>query len=145
PIDPIDQLPPLTTEGKGTFGCLVNGEAFVSRYPDALADYTVFDNMNIRVDFKSPQSALSITLRNYNMEEGYMEVKDSSTAFFTIYANSRPFCDYSSSELIDGWVNIIEFEPFEEFISGDFELIFYDENCDTVRITDGRFDLPLVW
>lgn len=29
PIAPIDQLPPATQTGAGTFGCLVNGEPFI--------------------------------------------------------------------------------------------------------------------
>jgi len=29
PIQPIDTLPPATNEGKNTFGCLIDGEAFI--------------------------------------------------------------------------------------------------------------------
>ncbi|MEM1406713.1 MAG: hypothetical protein AAGG59_08065 [Bacteroidota bacterium] len=29
--EPIDQLPPATREGRNTFGCLVNGEAWVTK------------------------------------------------------------------------------------------------------------------
>jgi len=29
--NPVDQLPPLTTVGANTFGCLVNGSAFLPK------------------------------------------------------------------------------------------------------------------
>ena len=30
PVNPMDQLPPETQTGEQTFGCMINGEAFVS-------------------------------------------------------------------------------------------------------------------
>ena len=37
PLSPLEQLPPATQTGEYTFGCLVNGEAFV---PDNRGDIT---------------------------------------------------------------------------------------------------------
>lgn len=34
--DPYNTLPPLTQQGKGTFGCIVNGKVWVPHYPCAL-------------------------------------------------------------------------------------------------------------
>ncbi|MFA0961456.1 hypothetical protein AB9P05_06595 [Roseivirga sp. BDSF3-8] len=144
PIPPIEQLPPLTTEGKGTFGCLVNGEPFVSYYPDALADYTVIDYMILSADSRSPESTIGIPLRDYNREEGYRELPDSS-AFYSIWDSNYPDCDYPFYDFIEGWVNISDFNAAGEFVSGTFEFTSVNERCDTLRVTDGRFDLRLVW
>ncbi|MFA0963247.1 hypothetical protein AB9P05_15700 [Roseivirga sp. BDSF3-8] len=143
PIPPIEQLPPLTTEGKGTFGCLVNGEPFVSYYPDALADYSTNDLIEVSADFRNIQASIGIGIRPYEREEMKFDTSR-ATMQFNI-RNDSMVCDYRAWDNIEGWIEVIEFDPFDEFISGTFEYSAVNEECDTVRVTDGRFDLPLVW
>jgi hypothetical protein len=143
PVPPIDQLPPLTTEGKGTFGCLVNGEAFVSYYPDALADYTIVDNISISGSSRDPQSAISLSISNYLGEKGFQPFNKLSI-FYNNWDIYYPLCDYASHELIAGSIEIIEYNPFDRFIAGKFNFTSVNEECDTLYVSDGRFDLPVI-
>ncbi|MFA0961458.1 hypothetical protein AB9P05_06605 [Roseivirga sp. BDSF3-8] len=143
PIPPIEQLPPITTEGKGTFGCLVNGEAFVSYYPNALADYSAWESLIIKSDFRSLDASISIRIEPYNREEIRFISPDGAMQFGM--GNAEEACDYREVDNIEGWVEVSDFNPFDEYVSGTFEYTAVNEMCDTVRVTDGRFDLPLVW
>ncbi|MFA0962065.1 hypothetical protein AB9P05_09680 [Roseivirga sp. BDSF3-8] len=143
PIPPIEQLPPLTTEGKGTFGCLVNGEPFVSYYPDALADYSTIDFIAFHAYNERPESALTIGLGNYNREEGLIHLPDSSATFSRFDLN-HPRCYYEIEDFVEGWIDIKEYNPFKKYVSGTFAFTSVNDQCDTLRITDGRFDLRVI-
>ncbi|MFA0962067.1 hypothetical protein AB9P05_09690 [Roseivirga sp. BDSF3-8] len=142
PIPPIEQLPPLTTEGKGTFGCLINGEAFVSYYPNALADFSVFDKISLRADFRDENASVGLAIEPYNKEEVRFNYPDSDMQFNIRYDSL--YCDYRAWDNIEGWVEIVEYNPFEKYVSGTFEYTAVNETCDTLRVTDGRFDLRVI-
>jgi hypothetical protein len=38
---PVNQLPPATQTGAGTFGCLVNGQAWMPKGNDGFSNYSV--------------------------------------------------------------------------------------------------------
>ncbi|MGB3183898.1 MAG: hypothetical protein WBB45_21070 [Cyclobacteriaceae bacterium] len=142
PIPPIEQLPPLTSEGKGTFGCLVNGEPFVSYYPSALADYSTNDLIEVSADFRNYQASIGIGIRPYDREEMKFDTSR-ATMQFNI-GNDSIDCDYRAWDNIEGWIEINEYNPFEKYVSGTFEYSAVNEQCDTIRVTDGRFDLRVI-
>ncbi|MFA0963245.1 hypothetical protein AB9P05_15690 [Roseivirga sp. BDSF3-8] len=143
PIPPIEQLPPLTTEGKGTFGCLINGEAFVSYYPNTLADYSTDDLIDMVADFRDLEASISVAITPFNREEEIYYFPSSDMQFSI--GSGEDVCDYRAWDNIEGWVEVSDFNPFDEYVSGTFEYTAVNEMCDTLRVTDGRFDLPLVW
>jgi hypothetical protein len=90
---------------------------------------------------ENPNSIVSIGIypfigeeQNYSLPQG--------NVIYSIIGDSID-CNYQLSDNIDGWVEILEYNPFERYISGTFEYTAVNKSCDTVRITDGRFDLPV--
>ncbi|MGB3181968.1 MAG: hypothetical protein WBB45_11295 [Cyclobacteriaceae bacterium] len=128
---------------KGHFGCLVNGEPFVSCYPRAHADYTVFGIINIGADFYDSNSTTIFVIKPYEGEVRWFEYPDVFMDF--IYNKGEKVCNYRLINNVQGYVNVVQFNPFDEYISGTFEYTAVNEACDTVKVTDGRFDLSLVW
>lgn len=53
-----------------------------------------------------------------------------------------PTCQYEEENTISGMLTITHFDSVNFIISGTFEFVTAnnDPNCDTIRVTDGRFD-----
>jgi hypothetical protein len=139
-------LPPITTEGKGTFGCKVNGNvwltkgawgnpATVMRYSDTLLNIYGFNDK----DKSTVALYLSPVLDSgfYNFQTAPFTY--SSVAYSPSYNQSETF---SSSPATVGFLKIIKFQPYTTgIISGTFEFDVYNSEGDTLHITEGRFDL----
>jgi len=59
-----------------------------------------------------------------------------------VYADSK--CDLNgikTDTINSGTVEIIKFDTVNHIISGTFEFTVYNAACDTIKITEGRFDV----
>jgi len=143
-------LPPITMEGNNTFGCLVNGNLWLSRgglgqggtyaelqtSGDTMAINIYADNVNrndglkiVFFDLPTPQVDKVYNLTHPDFHVEYRK-RDSDNVL----------CTYDKS--LSGVVNLLKFDPNNQIISGTFEFKAYSISCDdTVTITDGRFDL----
>lgn len=150
--NPEDQLPPATQTGTNTFGCLVNGKVFVpTGYTNPYPNYRVF------VD---PGNNGNLDIRTYSFINGNEEDLDlagfgiTSTGTF-ILNSSQIYPDYimninssicryiySANNFKSGYLKINKYDLTQKIISGEFEFKLYDNtiSCDTIRITQGRFD-----
>jgi hypothetical protein len=153
--DPADQLPPATQTGANTFGCLVNGKVYVP------AGYTGTTKPNPHVIYEiglNGSPTLTINADKYDnsyINKGYF--------FFSIgnlnhlgnyfYPNDVNFlmgwleqignCGTPSFDTtVKKWGGIItKLDIPNRIISGTFDCKYKTLQCDTVFITDGRFDI----
>jgi len=142
--DPIDQLPPPTQEGENTFGCLVNGEAWV---PQSSIDNSAIyqsDFLTIGANFEEREQNIIIWLSEQELKlQPYLLNSQSVNKAFLF--NPVSDCDYETYDPQSGKLTI-EFLDFEDFIiAGTFEFEAVSDDCqDTVRVTEGRFDLNYI-
>ncbi len=158
-VPPPNILPPMTQEGKNTFGCVVNGEVWTPYYQCGLINFltqceelhtvvTPFDTASkLRYEFnlftsrKIGQGSFSsfiITtgiLKTGNMDSSFVVTfnKD-SIVYYPRYPLNRTF----------NALTVTKLDTINQIISGTFYFTMYSNynpTGDSVVITDGRFDV----
>lgn len=152
----VDQLPAATQIGKGTFGCLVNGEAFTPTielfsYSNHFSygydpDYgfgvdvinkkdNYFGHIIIELKIKNIMAGQTYVLDNYN-------VSGKGGATYTNILDNGISLDYTTNNQVNGTITITKLDPVKEIISGVFAFkAISSTNGETINVTDGRFDL----
>lgn len=151
----IDELPPVTTTGENTIGCLVNGEPFTDSglmnnfYQFVNGDY--FLAINWEEGFTGNVKSGQIGIMRVEIVEGETYILDKSGFLDGDYtgAGATFFSDidtlngqFETNIDFKGEVTFARFDTENQIMSGTFsfeaEEIFTEE---TVSITNGRFDL----
>jgi hypothetical protein len=148
PTTEIDKLPAMTQEGKNTFGCLVDGKAWVKERSGLL-----HSGLNVGYDEDTGQFGIvadnkQISYCSLNCEGQY--VRD--TVQYDMLVDDISFMDTSTicNEILKmsvyycskGYVKINHLSLETGIISDTFAFEAYDKVCnDTIRVTDGRFDV----
>jgi hypothetical protein len=138
-------LPAITTEGKRTFGCRINGKVWLPKSGGFTLSY--FNN-KINISAVKPLSApqererIHFDIRPIN-DTGYFKFPNSdlSLATFTYSPSIERINDYVVDIATKGYLHITRFDYEGGVISGTFEFDAYNSQGDTVHVTDGRFDL----
>jgi hypothetical protein len=146
------ELPPITTTGANTFGCYVNGKLWLpgGGWPYLSADYAngylgirAFRN-DLPIEENDPFESSS------SMAIHVQELAQLSVKHLLSTRTSKSFGQFNgvmtcSGLLTDstftGKLEILRLDSINAIVSGTFEMTFYNEGCDTIRITDGRFDI----
>ena len=151
-VDPGEQLPPITTTGEYTFGCMINDQLFIATPTNTwgLKDIgaTTFNHKSLTVFGKSRRMEQDIFMRIHyshgqvklplfrpgDTESGFItEVWDYG---FNYYGNKYVIDSNAHSELhllIDN----------SYVIAGTFEFDAIGRDYgDTLHIRQGRFDIP---
>lgn len=153
PISNTEQLPDATQEGKNTCGFLINGKVWIPKgssglnsnmswYYDAGLNGGSFNLVGRRYVTNENFTGFSISMNGFNKSGFYELNKDSSKA--GRFANPDIYCSYWWSDTIknhNSFVTISKFDIQNRIIAGTFEFTLYKPGCDTVRITQGRFDI----
>ena len=152
--NPIDQLPPMTTTGENTIGCLVNGEPFTDSglmnnfYQFVDGDY--FLGINWQRGFSNDFEDSSISLRRIEIQEGETYLLNMSSiqndltggSAGYVFSNSQESGEFETNENYFGFITFVRFDNTNNIMSGTFEFQAEDiNNGSIVTITDGRFDL----
>ena len=149
PLTELEKLPAATQVGKGTFGCLVNGKAMIA--PDESYTSSFYQQGILEISSRTlvipdiPSLGLNIDLA----ENGYLLQETDYpltpppyyTVSFGSIENGRPLCIYEIASTISGKATITKFDHKNYVVAGLFEFTTYLAGCDTVKVTDGRFDL----
>jgi len=153
--DPLSLLPPETQTGAGTFGCLINGQAYTAPFSTLTSgDYTLYPQISINGqiykndNYSNEWYAISLVL-NGNFYSGQPTVFDLAHAlvtgknqFYTTAASSASPCYYTSKYPKRGQLTLTKFDGVARTASGRFAFTLYEPSgCDTLRVTDGRFDV----
>jgi len=150
PKDPLALLPPETQTGAGTFGCLVNGQPMsVSSSFLTSGDWSC--NRCLTVSGQSsatqPEYVMSLLLsgplqNNLQFALGKYSIPvDFSLNTFSVRPSIKQ-CHYSGNFIKTGRVDLVKFDGVARIAAGRFAFILYEPGgCDTLRVTNGRFDV----
>jgi hypothetical protein len=167
-VAPAFLLPPETQSGLGTYACLINGVAWQYKNPTGifnLQTYTswhydpndrggalsiggvrydknnvIQDQLNLHADSlgiskvafaNSMSQTLSIGYNNYQK----LKANECSDYFTEVINNN------SKNFFRQGKIELTKLDMQARIISGRFACTIYQAGCDTLKITDGRFDL----
>ena len=153
--DPASQLPLATQTGANTLGCLVNGQPWTPQGNDGASNYSISYDQN-------PYGVLDLTTYRYQQKPTdnyqYMiifasdlrgprsyDLRDINTSRVSWY-DRLTHCDQSSRDkdtFHKGTLTITKLDLQAGIIAGTFDFVLAKPGCDTVRITQGRFDKRL--
>ena len=145
----IDKLPPATQTGAGTFGCLVNGEAFVETGTYFNCYYQFVDNeyyFALGAENDSHNILRQIILgsnsaeieSNNSYELGCYEIPHSHYGEVSF---TNLMGDYFTCESEYGFLEITLLDFTNHIVSGTFEFdIEHPTTGNIIEIRNGRFD-----
>jgi hypothetical protein len=150
-----NELPPPTQTGANTLSFTLDGQSWKPQ-----GQIGVSANLAIDIDFGFNNGILGITAYRYvsgKREDFGIGIRDSlnfmsfpknltlgrGTLANARFANDNCNCDfYDTSIFRGGNLNITKLDKINKIISGTFNVILYKVGCsDTIKITDGRFDM----
>ncbi|UKN00235.1 DUF6252 family protein [Paracrocinitomix mangrovi] len=148
----VKQLPEATQIGANTFGCKINGEVFLPKgniyywgidYPKYytssgrlwirirnISDYENWIYMHIHVS----EGIFNTGSHNLSLDDSYAPYKE--------LIEDAPDYEYIIDTTSNYQVNITRIDTEENIVSGQFEFTcLYPPTSDTIKVTEGRFDL----
>ena len=145
-----EELPPITQEGRNTFGCLVNGEVWLPK------GYNGTSNLDASYDPTYKGGALDVSA--YRITDhvdqfvSFGVANISSTGKFEFSKNTQSpgaywddantFCSYDDkSNELEGYFIVTRLDLMQAIVSGTFEFTMVKAGCDTIKVTEGRFDM----
>jgi len=145
-LTPLEQLPEATQTGKNTFGCLINGKAFVVKNTSkqtAIYQQGVLQ-FGATLDINNNDESISFNLINpleNNTEYNFIEINYKSG-----YSrkNGNIICIYDFENTYEGNVTFSKIDRANYIISGTFEFSTNKGGCEDIKITNGRFDLKYI-
>lgn len=147
----LEMLPPVTTYGAGTFGCLINGRAWPV-YEKGNQDYDLYyhaSTLDIAYSVHPGANGLSlyesiVISTNKVNKPGVYWIKHENDNFFGITYKDETFL--SGSDINKGhflYLNISRLDSVNRIVSGTFSFSLYNYwGTKRIRVEEGRFDLP---
>ncbi len=150
-----DQLPPATQTGAGTFGCKINGKVYVPKGSSGTG------RPNPHIQYDLGLNGLPYLFIDSKQQEGGVI----NAGVFISFGSLNHLAFYSAIDTFRfsiGWNAVIgncgmttldnnvkalgggeitRLDATNHIISGRFEFKATKPGCDTLRVTDGRFDI----
>lgn len=148
PKTELEKLPGATQTGENIFGCLVNGKALV-----------VVNTSKQWAIFQQGQLEFGASFENENLNQSVDMILgdplingidysfiDPSSYYHSGYSlrMSSTVCLYEFENTFSGSVTFSKMDRVNFIIAGTFEFSTVTSSCDTIRITDGRFDMQYI-
>lgn len=150
PDTEIEKLPPITQTGRWSFGCLINGEAVRVTNSLLMRAETQQDVFIIRFSNTVDNRMWAENLKRFEFRmTGPLEIgveydltnADIYKLQYVEYLNDAPNCTYEPENITSGKLIFSNIDRTDYIVSGTFEFETVTQDCDTIRATDGRFDL----
>jgi hypothetical protein len=157
---PSKKLPPITAEGKNTFGCKINGEVWTAYYPcgpgriacgEIFSDvYSLDPSKKLPIGFEI-SAAQEIdgfsffSIRTKQIAGQQVPVNSTGNKIDDVEISFSPsggaryrmlYTDASRNRF-----DITKLDTVNKIIAGTFEAVLHYTPTDSVKITEGRFDL----
>lgn len=145
-------LPAATQEGKNTLGFRLNGQAWTPKGVRGTANLSIDYDPNFNngifditaYDFSSPQAeqftiGIRDSLNFINAPQIYTITQTSLCGIS--FTNNCDYFSRLSGSFCSGNLTITKLDRLNHIISGTFSATLYKPGCDTIKITDGRFDM----
>ena len=160
-VDPTSQLPAATQTGANTFGCVINGQAWVPNGKSGIpatrpinGGYNVSDKIiNLRL-YSSNGTSMHLYVNNVVGAGRYVLNKDTypspaaldpdNYGLYSISGSTVDDPDYSyiTTSQVTGYVDFTVVNPITTELSGTFEFEGVDfPSGKKIKVTNGRFDL----
>jgi hypothetical protein len=156
----LSKLPAATQTGANTFGCLVNGKAWVAnngcRYlctPPFLLNYSASNGGMISMSAELVTSnystqRISIFLDSTNYKTQFNGINKNHVSFSFSNNNipsppCRSIFSTDSNTNVLGNIRFTKYDLSNKIISGTFEFTLSVQGCETIIITEARFDKKL--
>ena len=152
--DPVAQLPPATQTGANTFGCLVNGQPWTPQGNDGSSNYNFYYDRTYRGG--------NLGVNTYRISDGFVQyiifggdsitgagtyslTGPSRTIFFSDSKRPAACQDFGgrAGQFRQGTLIVTRLDLQAGVVSGTFDFTLAKPGCDTVRVTQGRFDRKL--
>lgn len=155
-LKPQEILPPATQNGTRSFGFFLNGKVWIPKGYDGTSNYsmdvdpTFSDGIFDMAAYRYPNAGDGTGKGHQFFRLGSGSIKD--VGIYLIQPGSRQEfwfndydvkCFYASSDTVGyqkGFLKITRYDWDKGIFSGEFELTIWKPGCDTLRITQGRFD-----
>ena len=152
PKTELEKLPPATQIGAQTFGCLIDGKAFVpprfgTNSPNAFYQFVGGDyTLSIDGSRDGGPNLKTINIGCLDMpiilETTYFLNERVTNSYFGAYIIGGGITFSGASTTSNpGTLIITRFDPANFIISGTFEFTVLDDNGAEINITNGRFDM----
>ncbi|MEO9100410.1 MAG: hypothetical protein ABI267_08820 [Ginsengibacter sp.] len=162
PSNPVDQLPPETQIGANTFGCLINGEAFLPKGPSLspiLQCAYQYLNTNYSQGYFFQLSAgnkrnssnvfgIGIFSDSLAIKEGVFTLNENQKRnAYGLYSRFQEQGNIVESTILytksnlSGQLIITKFDEINQIVAGTFWFNVVKSPGDTIKVTDGRFDM----
>ena len=161
-IDPLSQLPPTTQKGANTFGCLIDGQAWIPNGGDSWSGIPPIYTSGIENKFlvinavarnSEAKYTLSICINDYKTLG--VKVLRFDTPTYPTSLNPKNYGEYVkradtpvnssayiTTSVVGGTVTITKFDEVSGIISGTFEFDVIDNTTQKIiSIKAGRFDI----
>ena len=146
----LELLPPASTTGSNTFGCLIDGKAFIGKNSNEFFSTTVAVqggyNKGLLYILGSYYSAyvpgggeFGVSIYIQTKHTGTITVPG-NTGNSISYSNSAETFRFSSDMTHTSSVNITRFDTLANIYSGTFQGTLVDTSGKVVNVSDGRFD-----
>ena len=156
--EPLDELPPATMTGENTFGCLVNGavwrpyieganiweSALNVKHDRGWPDCDQLHISAIKMYYEGEEYTLhqEIGINVWCPELGINNITPTKGAFLDFYLDPSCSYRYSVDTFSQYTINITKLDTENNIASGTFAFTAINNECnDTIRITEGRFDV----
>ena len=149
-----DSLPAATQVGANTFGCKINGKVYVPKgssgtgAPNPKIQYDIGLNAipYFNIDARKYENASSvgdlfIAFGNVNREGLYSYPTDFNLLFGWEKFENCGITVFDSTINKTGSGTITRLDISNRIVSGTFNFKYKTSQCDTIYITDGRFDM----
>jgi len=160
PKSSVDQLPPETQTGANTFGCLVNGQAFLpggtsltggslsSNYQFLNGGYYFRLAAISRNNTSAESKSIGVFTDSLKLAQGseytFSSVHTKGLAY-ALYGYSNPntaiIDDYETNPLISGKLTIKKLDTLNQIVSGTFWFDAVNAQGQKAEIREGRFDV----
>ena len=146
PKTELEKLPPATQTGARTFGCLLDGVAFVPTKSNCSSFYQYVNGYYFSLQgskyVNKELILLGLSTDNLKIEEGKTYILldkidgNASAAYFDDIDNSR------TSLMENGEMKITKLDLTKNIVSGTFWYDIKDGKGIVHKIREGRFDMP---
>jgi hypothetical protein len=153
---PPNVLPPMTQEGKNTFGCKVNGEVWTPYFEctvltgsckelgfgvyhnASMTKLPVYFTLSVR---RVTRDTLFTSFDMYTDGEQINNTGNVIDSVFVIYTKGTTQFSNLLPNHKSGTFNVTKLDTVGNILSGTFSFTLHDISGDSVIVTDGRFDM----
>ena len=136
-----EELPPITTTGENTFGCLVNGEVWLPAGPDRY-NRGFDENTGYFLFWATRRFSNSKDFERIGISGKYTPNSTKISELRITYSSNNPELTLYESDSSSANANLHYINIDGNIASGTFEATVINESSpfDTVSLTQGRFD-----